>query len=266
MSGKPLAVPAGPPAAGAARLPGDGARMSFLDHLGELRRRIIWSLAAIVVAAVACWVARAPIFVALCRPLASVEGLQMVTLGPLEMFMTYVRLALVGGTMLAAPAVLLQVWLFVAPGLYPHERRWVVPFVVLGTACFVGGASFCFFLVLPATLDFLSGMAPTGVASTYSVSLYLSLILHLMLAFGVVFELPLVMMLLSASRLVPARQFARARRVWIVLAFVIGGVLTPTPDPATQAMMAVPLVLFFELGIGGARLVERRRAAGGVGL
>ncbi|RYF11702.1 MAG: twin-arginine translocase subunit TatC [Deltaproteobacteria bacterium] len=136
----------------------------------------------------------------------------------------------------------------------------MIPFVLCGTGFFVGGAAFCFFAVLPASFEYLVGMVPTGVESHYSVSVYLSLIMQMVLAFGLIFELPLVMAMLGAAGLVAAQTFAGFRKYWVIAAAFIGGVLTPTPDPMTQLMMAAPLVLFYEVGILGARLFERRRA------
>jgi sec-independent protein translocase protein TatC len=195
------------------------------------------------------------------QPLALVPNNKMIVLGPLEMFVTHLKLALLGAVFSTSPFLLLQLWLFVAPGLYPQERRWVIPFVAAGSASFVGGAAFCFYVVLPASFKYLVEMVPVGVEAHYSVALYFSLVIHLMLAFGVVFELPLVLTLLGAAGLTSAPALGRFRKYWIVIATIIGGVLTPTPDPMTQMMMAVPLMLFFEVGILGVRLVDRRRAA-----
>lgn len=236
--------------------------MPFLEHLGELRRRLIYSSIAIVVCASVAFHYSPELFEYLRLPLKAVPAGRMIVLGPLEMFVTYIKLALMVGIMSASPFVLLQLWLFVAPGLYPSERRWVVPFIALGTLCFVGGCAFCFYLVLPASFRYLIDMVPLSVEAHYSVSLYFSLVIQLMLAFGAVFELPLVMTLVGASGLVDAQQYRSFRKYWVVLAFVIGGVLTPTPDPMTQAMMATPLIIFYELGIAGTSLVGGRKRAG----
>ncbi|HET6345422.1 MAG TPA: twin-arginine translocase subunit TatC, partial [Myxococcota bacterium] len=193
------------------------------------------------------------------QPLAVLPSQKMIVLGPLEMFITYIKLSILAAVLVSSPFILLQLWLFVSPGLYAHEKRWVVPFVVLGTLFFVGGAAFCFYLVLPASFKYLIDMVPMSVEAHYSVSLYFSLVIQLMLAFGVVFELPLVMTLLGAAGVVSAEGFAGFRKYWVVIAAIIGGVLTPTPDPMTQMMMAVPLIVFFELGIIGARLTRRKR-------
>ena len=196
----------------------DAARMSFFDHLGELRKRLMWSAGALVVCAGICWNFQQPIFEYLLRPLVA-TGVKLILLSPLEMFLTFIKIAIMGGALGAAPFILLQLWLFVAPGLYSHEKRWVFPFIFSGSAFFIGGAAFCFYLVLPATFKFMVEMVPMGpvsVESQYSVGLYFSLIIQLMLAFGAVFELPLIMVILAAAG-VGHRQAVRG------LSQVLGG-------------------------------------------
>ena len=232
--------------------------MSFFDHLGELRRRLIYSTIAIALASAICYNYAHQIFELARWPLLGLH-VQLTVFGPLDMFVTYIKLSLLCGLLIAAPVVLWQVWQFIAPGLYAHEKRWVVPFVVAGSMCFLGGAAFCFFVVLPGSFKYLVEMTPPEVLQNYSVELYFSLITQLMLAFGVVFELPLIMIILAAAGIVTSEAMARFRRYWIVIAAIIGAVLTPTPDPLTMMMMAVPLWVFFEIGIWGARLCERRR-------
>ena len=232
--------------------------MPFLAHLGELRRRIIICVVTLAVSWIVAFTFAEHLFAFARLPLAAIPNSKMIVLDPLEMFTTYMKLAMAAALMVSSPVILLQLWLFVAPGLYPSERKYVVPFVVSGSGFFVGGAAFCFYLVLPASFAYLVDMVPKEVEAQYSVALYFSLIVQLMLAFGLVFELPLIMTLLGASGLIPAEAFARFRRYWIVLATFLAGLLTPTGDLLTQAMMAAPLMIFFELGIVGARLVGRR--------
>lgn len=242
--------------------PSNQEAMHFLDHLGELRKRLIYSCIMLVATTLIAFHYAPELFEYLRMPLAQVPSGKMIVLGPLEMFITYIKLAVMAGLMVSAPFLLFQLWQFVSPGLYPQERRMVVPFVVVGTVSFVGGAAFCFYLVLPASFRYLIDMVPLSVEAHYSVSLYFSLVIQLMLAFGVVFELPLVMTLLGASGLVDAPAYRRFRRYWVVLAFIVGGVLTPTPDPMTQMMMALPLIVFFELGIIGADMMGSRQRVG----
>lgn len=254
-------------ASGSPKAAHEGGRMSVFDHLGELRKRLIYSLVMLAVCAGGCYFVAADIFTFLRLPLRALPSQTMIVLNPLEMFVTYLKISLVAGLFLAMPFVLLQLWLFIAPGLYAAEKKWVIPFVLVGSAFFTGGAAFCFYLVLPASFAYLATMVPQGVEAHYSVSVYLSLIVHLVLAFGLIFELPLIMAIFGAAGLVKAKTFAGFRKYWVIVAAVIGGVLTPTPDPMTQLMMAAPLVLFYELGIVGARAFERRhkRSVGATG-
>jgi sec-independent protein translocase protein TatC len=146
--------------------------------------------------------------------------------------------------------------LFVSPGLYKHEKRWIIPFVVLGTLFFAGGAAFAFFVVMPMGFGYLVELTPEAVTNAWSVERYFSIVLRLLLAFAVVFEVPLLMWILGAAGIVRPKTFSRFRKYSVVIAVVVGAFLTP-PDPFTQLMMAVPLVLFFEIGLIGARLLYR---------
>ncbi len=232
--------------------------MGFMDHLDEFRQRLISSTIVLVLATFVCFTFSEDLFLWLQTPLTKIPGQKMMVLGPLEMFVTYLKLSMLAGLFVSAPWHLYQFWRFVSPGLYRTERRWVLPFIVLGTLFFVGGAAFAFYLVLPMGFDYLIKMTPETVISQYSVAIYVSLVTHMLLAFAIIFELPLVMWILGASGVVTPDAMASIRRYWIVAAFVIGGVLTP-PDPITQIMMAVPLLLFYELGIFGARILCRTK-------
>ena len=240
------------------------SRMPLLAHLQELRRRLLWSFGSLAAASMVAFAYAPELFGLVQWPLSGIANAKMVVLSPLEMFATYLKLSISAGILVSAPVFLWQLWQFVAPGLYPHERRLAVPFVLVGSGCFLGGAAFCFFLVLPASFRYLVEMVPSTVEAHYSVALYFTLVIQLVLAFGGVFELPLVMMVLGLSGIVSAERFVSFRKYWIVLATVIGGVITPTPDPMTQLMMAVPLWAFYELGIVGIRMLRRRRARVGL--
>ncbi len=235
-------------------------RMSLVEHLEELRRRLISSLIMLGLVTFACFALAPTLFDFLRLPLESVTGQRLIALGPLELFMTYLKLSILAGIFISAPWILYQVWLFIAPGLYRNEKRWVWPFVGFGSFFFIAGGSFNFFVVLPYGLRYLVEITPTIVETQYSVSAYFSFVVQLSLAFGLVFELPLVMWILSAAGIISPERYSRFRRYWVVLAFIIGGVLTP-PDPFSQFLMAVPLLLFFELGILGARFLYHRPPA-----
>jgi sec-independent protein translocase protein TatC len=187
-------------------------------------------------------------------------GDKLVVLSPLDPFFAYLKIALVVGLFLACPIWLLQAWKFVAPGLYSHEKKVVVPLVAVGSALFLGGGAFAYYAMFPLMFDVIvNQMMPATLASSFTVDSYLTLLLQMTVAFGVIFELPLAIALLAAMGIVTKATLVRFRKYAIVAAFVIGAVLTPA-DPLSQTFMAVPLVIFYEIGILAAGVLEKRRA------
>jgi sec-independent protein translocase protein TatC len=241
------------------------SRMSLVEHLTELRKRLMYVLGVLIVATFVAFSYAPELFTFLRQPLdVATTGQKLVVLSPLEMVFTYMKLSILAAVFGTAPWVLLQLWLFVAPGLYAHEKRWIAPFIIMGTLSFIGGGAFGFYVVIPNMFKYLTAMVPVGVENNYSVETYFNLVFHMLLAFGFVFELPLVMWILSAAGLVQAASFAKWRKYWVVASFIIGGVVTADPSPVSMCLMAVPLVLFWELGILGARIVQRKRTAANV--
>jgi sec-independent protein translocase protein TatC len=239
----------------------EAGRMTLFEHLDELRRRLIATVIVVLLCTVVLFSLAPALFDHLRRPLDDISAdmlIQLQVLSPLEMFITYLKLAVLAAVFVASPWVLLQVWLFISPGLYKHEKRWVVPFVLLGSMFFVGGAAFAYFLVLPQGFEFLVSYTHDSVANAWSVERYFTIVIRLLLAFGIVFEVPLLMWILAAAGIVSPKTFSRFRKWWIVVAWVLGAFLTPA-DPFTQSMMAVPLMVFFEIGQLGARFLYRRR-------
>lgn len=230
--------------------------MSFVEHLRELRKRILWSVVVVFVLTLAAFHFREELFAWITAPLKNISDQRMQVLGLVEMFVTYLKLSVLAAVFAGAPFMLTQAWLFISPGLYKHERRWLLPFVVLGTIFFIGGGSFAFYVVLPLGFDYLVHMVPESIEANFRVADYVGFVIQMLLVFGLVFELPLVMWILGAAQIVAPASFSRLRKYWIVLAFVISAVLTP-PDPVTQIIMAVPLLLFFEVGILGAKIFYR---------
>ena len=236
----------------------DAGRMSFISHLGELRRRLMYVVAVLLMAALGCFSFAPELFEILRKPLENIPDASMIVLTPLEMFITYLKLAVVAGIFTTTPWILVQLWLFIAPGLYKNERRWLAPFVILGSLFFCLGGAFAFYIVLPLGFEYLVKMVPDSVDANYSVGAYFALVIRLLLAFGLVFELPLIMWILAAAGITSPDFFSTKRKYWIVVAVVLAAFFTP-PDPFTQLLMAVPLVLFFELGILGAKILYRKR-------
>jgi sec-independent protein translocase protein TatC len=175
--------------------------------------------------------------------------------------MVYIKVALYGGIFLAVPWVLWQLWLFVAPGLYKREKRVVLPFLVSGTTLFYAGAAFCYFLIMPAACPAMASSASdASLAPVLTMNAQLSLVLGMLLGFGVVFEVPVVIAFLAMVGLVEWRTLAKYRRIAIVVNVTVAAIITPTGDPLNLAFMAVPLVLFYEIGIVLARVLGKKRA------
>jgi len=264
----------------------DGARMPFLEHLRELRDRLRNAVIALTLGFIIAYIFHEEIFVILLQPLLNVWAERAATNPSFsqpelyfkslaEPFWTYFSLAFWAGIFIAAPFIFHQLWKFIAPGLYQSERRWAIPFAVVSFVFFAGGATFCYFVVLPFAYDFFLGFADTNLASMQSlvgdyrvgsvdVALkpalmmqdYLDLAKRLLIGFGLVFELPLVICFMSMIGLVTHRSLWKFNRWAIILAFVLAAILTP-PDPVSQVAMAFPLIALYNLSIVVAYLITR---------
>jgi len=237
----------------------DLERMSLLQHLDELRRRLLVSVAAVFLAFMACWYFAPTIFDWLERPILDVlpagEKLAFTELsGP---FMLYIKVALLAGIFLSSPVLLLQVWLFIRPALYKKERRLAVPFIFFTTVFFVAGGYFGYLVAFPMVVRFLLGVGE-DFKQVVTIGTYFSMMSKILLGLAVVFELPMLIFFLARLGLVSARQLVRWFR-WAVLAiFFLAALITPTPDIATQSVFAVPMILLYLLGIVVAAIFGRK--------
>jgi sec-independent protein translocase protein TatC len=243
--------------------------MSLFEHLEELRRRILWSVAAVAVAFLGCWFYVDPIADFLSRPLyrSLPEGSRLTFLGITDPFILYVKIAALAGVFVAAPVVLYQAWRFVAPGLYRRERRWAGPFVVLGTLFFVGGGAFAYYVAFPFAIEFLLGVGHSF-QPMITVDRYFRFLLYVILGLGLMFELPIVIFLLAQIGIVTPRFLMRHFRWAVLLIFIAAAIITPTPDVVNLCIFAVPTVGLYLLGVGAAALAgrgKRRRAEAGEG-
>ena len=236
-------------------------KLPFTGHLEELRKRLITCFIAIGIGFLISYGFKEQLFNILTRPLISVmnEGDQLVFTGLPEAFFTYLKVALLSGIMLAAPVIIYQFWIFVAPGLYSKERRILFPIIFLSSFFFVGGALFGYFIVFPFGFKFFLGFATETIRPLPSMREYLSFSSKLLLAFGLAFELPLVITFLAKLGLVSVDFLKKNRKYAILLFFVGAAILTP-PDVVTQVMLALPLMALYELSILGARLFGRKQA------
>jgi sec-independent protein translocase protein TatC len=257
--------PAAAPAAPAEVKPEGESKLTFWDHLRELRKRILLSLYGLLVGMVAVgsfveWLVdqlMAPVRLAL--PAGSQK---LVYTSAIEPMMVYIKVAIYGGVFVAAPWILYQVWQFIAPGLYKKEKKVVVPFLFWGTLLFYGGAWFCFKLVMPAAFPAMLAIASDAtMVPMLSISEQLGLVMAMLLGFGVVFEVPVIIAFLAMVGLVSAEFLSKYRRHAIVLNTLLAAIITPTGDPLNLALMAVPMCLFYEVGIVLARILGKKKPA-----
>jgi sec-independent protein translocase protein TatC len=237
---------------------------TFIEHLEDLRKRLIISLIAIGIGFLVCYIFSRQIFEFLMIPLqrALPPGATMIFTTPAEAFFTYMKVGLIAGVFVASPIVLYQLWLFVAPALYSHEKRYVIPFVFSSTLLFVGGAAFGYFVVFPLTAKFFMHFATDFIQPAPRLKESLSFCSMLLLAFGIAFELPIFIFFLSRLGVIDSRMLARNRKYVILIIFIVAAVLTP-PDIISQVMIAVPLVGLYEASIWVARIFGKRPTAKG---
>lgn len=228
--------------------------MPFVGHLAELRTRIMWSLAAWALCSVAAWFA-APYLVGLMRKL--IGNTELVFLRPTEAFFVFFKVALVGGFFLALPLILYHVAAFVAPGLEPGEKKWLRLMVPMAFVLFVAGALFAYFVLLPVSLTFFLSFQTENLKAMISLSEFVGFVVFLMLVCGLVFETPIVMIILAMVGLVNSRLLARGRRWAIFIVFILAAIITPTPDAFTQTMVAIPMIILYEVSIWIIRLMRR---------
>ncbi len=249
-------------------------KMPFLSHLEELRRRLIVSLIGIGVGFAIAFNFSEEILALLTRVLTTTFAFQksspyliitskappeLIFLAPAEAFWAHIKIGFLAGLILATPLILFEVWRFVSPGLHERERRFALPFVALGTIFFFIGLLFCYFLVLPFAMGFLLTYKTEHLTPMLSIGLFIDFTVKFMLAFGLIFQLPLMISLAARLGLVTSKFLARNRKYAILANFVIAAILTPTPDVFNQFMMAGPLCFLYEVGIWAAKLVEKAR-------
>jgi len=240
----------------AAELP----RMSLLEHLEELRKRILYSILALAIGVVAClsWAPEVLRFLAVPIYRFLPPGAKLAVLGVTDPFLLYFKTSLLAGTFLAFPAILWQVWLFVAPGLYAKERRWIGPFVMLGWLFFLAGGAFAYYVAFPFTVKFLLDMAG-DFQPIITAERYYGFLLTIVLGLGAMFELPLALTLAARVGLVSARFLLRNFRWAVLLIFLMAAVLTPTGDVINLSIFAVPTIALYLLGVLGAAIAGKRQ-------
>ena len=234
----------------------------LMSHLEELRKRLIACAVAVGVCFVGTYAFSEKLFMVLASPLKRQlpEGDRLIFTNLPEMFFVYLKTALVGALLLAAPFIFYQVWMFVAPGLYRHEKRYVFPFVFFSTILFVGGALFGYFVVFPFGFHFFLGFASEYIQALPSAKQYFSLSIKLLFGFGVIFELPIVAFFLGRMGMISAEFLRKQRKFAILLLFALSAILTP-PDVITQLMMAGPLLVLYEMSVIIVKVSGKKKAA-----
>ncbi len=236
---------------------------SFISHLVELRQRLVRAVASVLLFFVVLFLypGSGPIYDFLAAPLMSAlpQGTTMIATGVVTPFMVPVKVTALVAFMIALPYVLYQAWAFVAPGLYEHEKRLALPLVVGSTILFLTGVAFCYYLVFGKVFAFINDFAPKSITPAPDIEAYFSFVITMFLAFGIAFEIPIVVMVLVRTGMLTIDKLRQARPYVIVGAFIIAAVVTP-PDVLSQFMLAVPMCILYELGLFLARFIGRPRS------
>jgi len=240
----------------------DLPRMTLLDHLDELRRRITHSVVAVLIAFLVCWYFSPAIFGWLERPIiqALPDGDQLAFTDLAGPFMLYIKVALLAAIFVTAPFLLVQVWLFIRPGLYKPERRLALPFIFFTSAFFLLGGYFGYRIAFPMVVRFLLGVGE-NFKQVVTIQAYFSMMTKILLGLALVFEMPMLIFFFARLGLVTARQLIKWFRWAVLCIFVVAAIITPTPDIATQTVFAVPMILLYLLGVGVAALFGKKRDA-----
>ena len=243
-----------------------GTEQPFVEHLMELRDRLVRALIAvgIVAAALFFWPGPGQLYDLLAAPLVShlPQGATMIATSVISPFMVPLKILLLSAFLIALPFVLYQVWAFVAPGLYSHEKRLMLPLVVSSTLLFFTGVAFCYFFVFGQVFSFIQRFAPKSITAAPDIEAYLGFVMTMFLAFGLAFEVPIAVVVLARMGVVSVEKLKSARGYFVVGAFIVSAIVTP-PDVVSQLALAIPMCLLYELGIWAAQLFIRHTKAPG---
>jgi sec-independent protein translocase protein TatC len=250
---------------GSPEQPENEVRLSFLEHLRELRVRLTRALLGVAVGMVAVGWFTPRLTDWLMKPVRDAlpkDAQAIVFTSAIEPMMAYFKVAMYGGVFVAAPWVLFQLWLFIAPGLYKREKRVVFPFLLWGTLLFYAGAAFCYYLVMPPAFPAMLGFADSAsLRPMLTLSEQLGLVAAMLLGFALVFEVPVIIAFLAMIGVVDAKMLSKYRRLAMVINVTAAAIITPTGDPLNLAMMAVPMIAFYEIGILLARVLGKKKPA-----
>jgi len=228
---------------------GNDVEMSFLDHLEELRWRLIYAAIGIVIGAIVAWIFIDPLVdVILLKP-ARDAGAELQNLRPFGQLFLFVQVAIIIGVVVSLPNLFYQLWKFISPALKKNERKYILSIVIFSSLCFLAGIAFAYFVMLPLAMKFAAQFGSEAIKNEFAIDEYMSIIISVMLAAGCVFELPMVSFFLSKLGILTPAFMKKYRRHAIVIILVLAAILTPGADPVSQVILAVPLVLLYELSI-----------------
>ena len=234
--------------------------MSFLEHLEELRRRLIWSVVFILAAFAACWAFAGELYQIASAPIRSNPAVTLSIARPQDIFSLYFKVTMVAAIFLSSPLVLTQAWLFISPGLYPRERRYAVPFIFFASALFICGGLFGYYIAFPTAVGFLMDwIVASHLTPIIDAGEYFNLFFTIIVALGIVFQIPAVIFVLSRIGLVSAGLLARKLKYAVFGSVIVAAVITPTGDPGNMLVIAAPMVALYVVGIGVAWIFGRPR-------
>lgn len=235
---------------------------NFVFHLEEFRRRVLLCLTVFSVAAVFCYFFSRDLLEFLIAPLTRYQEAELIFQKPYEAFLTHLKAAALAGFFIASPVLFFQLWLFIAPGLYEKEKKTVLPFIFVTVLLFLAGAYFAYAVVIPWGLYFLLSFQTESLKPLLSLGAYFSFLMGMLLAFGILFDFPIVIVGLVRLGVVSTDALKKTRKVIIVILFILAAILTPSPDPISQLLLALPLLLLFEISLLVARWGEKKRVRG----
>jgi sec-independent protein translocase protein TatC len=236
--------------------------MSFIEHLEELRRRILWAIASVAVTFGACWMFSGELYDIASEPIRANPAVTLSVSRPQDIFGLHMKVALVAAIFFSSPLILTQAWLFISPGLYAHERRWAVPFVLSASALFIAGGAFGYYVAFPAALGYLlDWIVSSRLTPIIDAVEYFDLFFSIMVALGIVFQIPAIVFVLSRIGIVTARMLLRYFKHAVLACVVVSAVITPTTDFGNMLVVAGPMIVLYCVGIGVAAIFGKRRVS-----
>lgn len=230
-------------------------KQTIVEHLTELRKRIIISVLAVIITSVLSYIYIDTLLDFIVQP---ASGLEFIYLSPPELFLAYLEISFITGMILASPVILLQIWIFIKPGLKKHERKYLLFALFMGMIFFLIGASFAYYMVIPLAINFFVAMSVQQIEPLFSFANYIRFISSLLLSFGLVFQLPLFIILLSQLNLITPKTLKKYRKFVVLLIFVVAAILTP-PDIVSQVLMAGPMLVLYEFSVIISSIIYRRK-------